>query len=336
MIGKNRIYQPVLYQGPPLENRRRHYFEGWYYKMTSPEGGRLALIPGISLNREESHGFIQILDGTTGDSSYCPFPLEEVRFSSRPFSVSLGRNRFSLEEIILGDRTPLEGSVRISSLRPYGATLARPGIMGWYRYLPAMECYHGLVSTGHDVAGRFRGSLDSSPEREWDFSRSRGYIEKDWGSSFPSSYIWMQANSFTGRNHSFMLSIARIPWLGSHFTGFLGYLDLGEERLTFATYTGSRLFLNEEREKVTVLIKGGSPLSRDSLGRKGVLSINCLGKGGGKLVAPTTKKMGRNIGESLDARIELELCRPGRAPLRLSSGQAGFERVGRKGDLGTL
>ncbi|MCK7537696.1 MAG: tocopherol cyclase family protein [Marinilabiliales bacterium] len=29
-----------------------------------------------------------------------------------------------------------------------------------------------------------------------DFSGGRGYIEKDWGHSFPSAYVWMQSNHF--------------------------------------------------------------------------------------------------------------------------------------------
>ncbi|NHB83865.1 hypothetical protein G7085_02035 [Tessaracoccus sp. HDW20] len=28
-----------------------------------------------------------------------------------------------------------------------------PGIMGWYGYVPVMECRHGIVSFGHDLEG---------------------------------------------------------------------------------------------------------------------------------------------------------------------------------------
>lgn len=37
------------------------------------------------------------------------------------------------------------------------------------------------------------------------FDNGVGYIEKDWGSSFPKSYIWCQGNNFENSNTSFML-----------------------------------------------------------------------------------------------------------------------------------
>jgi hypothetical protein len=69
----------------------------------------------------------------------------------------------------------------------------------------------------------------------------RGYIEKDWGRSFPSGYIWMQANHFQQEGISLKSSIARIPWLGSSFTGFICGLWLQGELIRFTTYNGTRL-----------------------------------------------------------------------------------------------
>ena len=43
-----------------------------------------------------------------------------------------------------------------------------------------MECYHGIVSMDHTVNG-----LIEINNEKIDFSEGRGYIEKDWGRSFP-------------------------------------------------------------------------------------------------------------------------------------------------------
>ncbi|MEZ4893124.1 MAG: tocopherol cyclase family protein [Saprospiraceae bacterium] len=34
---------------------------------------------------------------------------------------------------------------------------------------------------------------------ELDFTGGKGYMEKDWGRSFPSAYFWMQTNHFRSR-----------------------------------------------------------------------------------------------------------------------------------------
>ncbi len=31
-----------------------------------------------------------------------------------------------------------------------------PGIMGWYKYVPFMQCYHGVVSLNHELKGQLR------------------------------------------------------------------------------------------------------------------------------------------------------------------------------------
>ncbi|RPI92529.1 MAG: hypothetical protein EHM32_09050, partial [Spirochaetales bacterium] len=73
------------------------------------------------------------------------------------------------------------------------------------------------------------------------FEGGRGYIEKDWGTSFPESWIWLQGNTFPDGETSFMLSIAKIPWRGRHFNGFLCFLYAGGTLHRFMTYTGARI-----------------------------------------------------------------------------------------------
>ena len=53
------------------------------------------------------------------------------------------------------------------------------------------------------------------------FNNNKGYIEKDWGCSFPKSYIWGQGNNFKKTNSSFMFSIADIPLKLFTFKGFI-------------------------------------------------------------------------------------------------------------------
>lgn len=108
--------------------------------------------------------------------------------------------------------------------------------MGWYGFVPFMETNHGLQSLDH----RVNGSIDVGGDIHV-FKEGDGYIEKDWGESFPSSWIWMQSNSFEERGVSFMFSTAVIPWLGSSFIGHLALLRMGDVTFNLSTYRGGKI-----------------------------------------------------------------------------------------------
>lgn len=96
------------------------------------------------------------------------------------------------------------------------ATVTSPGIMGWYAWMPVMECYHGVVSFSQDLSGSL--SLDGG---RLTFDGGRGYLEKDWGRAFPTGYIWMQSNHFTRPGACLVASVAVIPWRRTQFRGFI-------------------------------------------------------------------------------------------------------------------
>ena len=63
--------------------------------------------------------------------------------------------------------------------------------MGWYSFVPFMECKHGIVSVNHDLSG-----ILNVNDEVLISDGGKGYIEKDWGTSFPEAWIWMQSNNF--------------------------------------------------------------------------------------------------------------------------------------------
>jgi tocopherol cyclase len=324
-----RLFQPHVYQGPRNLKHKKGYFEGWYYKFVSHDDKAFAVIPGVSLKKEDSYAFIQTIDGEDGKTSYTTFPLNELKFTMNPFSVTIGKNYFSLDSVSLGDRIPVSGQVQIKDPHFYKATLLRPGIMGWYRYVPAMECYHGVVSSGH----RLKGEINYE-SKKINLNNGRGYIEKDWGTSFPTSYIWMQSNSFSDINNSFMLSVARIPWFGSYFRGFLGFLDLGSRRITFSTYTGSKITIDSMAENMVVLtIKGERILGKKSLKKGEILKVRASRKAAGLLMAPHSGSMDRRISESIDAEISVEYSRNKKILFRGTTKNSGLEIVGDGSEL---
>ncbi len=233
-----KLWHPERFQG---STTGRHYFEGWYYKLVDArEHHRLAVIPGISLgeSEEQSHAFIQVFDGTTGDFTYVTYAADDFSAARDSFEVSIADSLFSAREVALDidwqDRR-VTGTLRFEHIVPLPRRFFSPGIMGWYTFVPFMECKHGVVSMHH----RINGSLNVDGETI-SFQDGRGYTEKDYGHSFPEAYIWMQSNHFEEAT-SFMLSVARIPWLWPAFTGFLGALWHDGRIIRFATYSGARI-----------------------------------------------------------------------------------------------
>ena len=234
-----KIWQPAMYQG---KNRMKGYFEGWYYKFTDKQGQNTgAIIPGVSFNRDgkHSHSFIQYLDDSGVFSRYYSFDIEDFTYSQNKPEIRIKDSFFSLSGIdidIKDGSDNIKGILRFRGISAWPVSLLSPGAMGWYAFVPFMQCYHGVLSFDHEIEGQLITNSNNV-----DFSGGRGYIEKDWGKSFPSYHIWLQTNDFEEVGTSLMVSIANIPWLGKYFDGFLIGFWHQNQLYKFTTYTGATI-----------------------------------------------------------------------------------------------
>jgi len=275
--------------------KRRRFFEGWYFKCVSPAGDAVyAVIPGVSLDANgQQHAFIQILDGLKRTSTYHRYDIDEFSSARDRFDIRIGANRFSLDHISLdvAADVPVRGELRFSDVHPWPVRAFSPGIMGWYALVPAMECYHGVLSFNH----RLDGTL-SVAGRDIDFTDGKGYIEKDWGRSFPKAWVWTQTNHFNEPDACLTASVARIPWLGSSFTGHIIGLWLRGRLYRFATYTGAKVSrLEVSQDEVTLTVED----------RRHALEIRCRRQEGAFLAAPREGEMTGRIVEAMTATVDV-------------------------------
>jgi tocopherol cyclase len=317
--GFKKMGNPEIFQG---NKQKKNYFEGWYFKMVAPNGSSiLSIIPGISISCDgkQQHAFIQIIDGITAATCYYTFPIEEFAFSRKEFAIRIGANYFSKDLVILdirSDSSTVSGEIHMSAQVEFPSNrIINPGIMGWYRFVPFMQCYHGVVSLRHNLEGEV-----VKDGRIYNFDSGVGYIEKDWGSSMPSAWIWMQSNNFNSLNSSFMLSVANIPWLGDSFTGFLGFFLHEDTLYRFATYTHAKLEIEES---------GFDTLRITIYDKKNTLLLQTYRNNSGLLRAPVKGSMDRRIPESIDANIQI-IIRDQKANVIFcdSTSIAGLEIVG--------
>lgn len=295
--------------------RTKRYFEGWYFKVVSPdEQQALAFIPGISMGADGvRHAFVQVMDGKRCQAQYHRFSAGDFKPANRHFEVSVGGSVFSGEKLKL-DLPDLSGEISFSDKTPWPKMLGAPGIMGWYSFVPFMECFHGIVSMNHVLEGALKIGNTAV-----DFSGGKGYIEKDWGRSFPRAYVWMQTNHFdTHDRASLMASVAHIPWLGSYFIGFISGFWLDGRLFRFATYTGARKYLKISDEQVELIFRNP----------KTELRLLARQAAGTALHSPISGEMTGKINESLQAVVRVELLQNGRRIFEGTGRNAGLEVAG--------
>ncbi len=294
MIG--RIWRPETFQGA---HQKQDYFEGWYFKLIDQSRKTvLAVIPGIAIGKhgQDAHAFIQLIDAVTGKTEYFRFPFKDFSADSKRFDVSIGANHFSdqgIEIDLANETTRISCRLRFDHVEKYPWSFFSPGIMGPFSFLPGMECYHGIVNISHTISG----SLSLNGARI-DMTGGEGYIEKDWGRSFPQSWIWMQANHFETRGASFLFSVARIPWLGRSFTGLISFLKTPSGFYRFATYNGGTI----QRLRIA-----GNTITARIRNAAHTLDFTATYAQGGILKAPKNGMMHREIEESITAEIKVAL-----------------------------
>lgn len=322
-----RTWNPAMYQGGRTSRR---YFEGWYYKQVDAAGHDiLAVIPGVSFSEDGTakHAFVQTVP-RGGAAHYFAYPVEDFAFDVQPpFGIRIRENRFSRDGIHLrleDDTARVNGDIAYGPWRPWPVTTFTPGIMGWYRFVPGMETYHGVLSLDHAVSGSVE--LDGVTMV---FDGGRGYVEKDWGRGFPSSWIWAQSNTFGRAGVSVTASVAKVPWMTGAFVGNIAGLLLDGDLHRFATYTGARLTCLETDEQAARIVL------RD---RREELELALRGCETLLLKAPVLGSMEGRDAESLGGTIEVTLreVRGGRAPVRFHGigAQAGIEIMDDRRELG--
>lgn len=289
------IKKPELFQGEKYLNTNKNYFEGWYFKNTNNKSG-ISFIPGININENNKKAFIQVI---TDDSSYfVNYDINDFEYNFDPFYIKVKNNIFSRDGINIDifdeiQNLKVKGNIKYLNTKNIKVTTISPNIMGPFSYIPFMECNHAIISMKNNTKG-----LININNNQIDFNNGIGYIEKDWGCSFPKSYIWCQGNNFENTEASFMLAIAIIPFKIFQFKGVICTLIVNNKEYKFTTYNNSKLIENEINNKfINITLKKGNYY----------LNVKSTYNNGLKLLAPVKGKMQKNILENICSKITINL-----------------------------
>lgn len=213
-------------------NKRHSYFEGWYLKHQT-DSDTIVFIPAYHVDGLGKSGVsVQII--TNKFSKYIHFSLSDFKIKKNRFWIKIGNNLFSEKGICIDINTDdliVKGNLRFA---PF--TSLKYNAMGPFSLLPFMQCNHGILSLAHRLTGELKINSEII-----NLTGGTGYIEKDWGNSFPEKYLWSQCNWIDGDDCCIMLSIADIPFLGTSFIGCICVIYYEGKEYRLATYLGVKI-----------------------------------------------------------------------------------------------
>lgn len=281
--------------------KKKNYFEGWYFKHTSKELN-IAFIPSISIvNFKEKKSFIQVICDSFTERF--EFPYSDFSAETKILNVKIKNNIFSsfgLNLNLKNEHYEIQVDLRYSAF-----LILSSDIMGPFKNLPQMECKHNIFSMKHFVNGIIKIN-----GQKYFFENDLGYIEGDYGTSFPNKYLWIQSNDLD--RGSFFLSIATIPYGKIHFTGLISSLFIGSKEYRFSTYNFTKIIRNTNQH---VQLKKG----------KFTLDVYMYDSNKFNLSAPKNGDMSRTVSESMRATITIILSKNNQEIYRETANNASIE-----------
>lgn len=319
------IRNPDLYHG---HHKTNQYFEGWYFKVVDAKAKHaFAFIPGISmgLTQDEGHAFIQWLDASKQSSHYFQYAKQDFSPYKEDFKVFVKDSYFSLNAMNIDLRNEthsVTGTLEFYEIEKWPDSKLNPGSMGYFNYLTFMECYSHVVA----LEGNIEGELTVDGERI-DFSGGKVYIEKNWGKSFPLSYIWVQSNHFDKEGVHLTASIGRVPFRFLTFTGFLTAIKVDGHLYKFTTMNRSKFSVHKIENGFQLVFKNRKHKLTIETHTEPSQFIHCLG--------PRRGNMNMDVFESLTSTMRVSLYHL-RHKKMLFEGKAHHVGIEQMGDINLL
>lgn len=259
-------------------------FEGWYFRIVNRELS-VAVIIGIAKTTEKQEVFIQVFHTLSKKMERVCYDIAQFQYQDIPFMVTIKKTILKKHYVhIEDDNLSVVLDLEIDMPRYMKSSTYAPTIMGPFAYFKNMECNHAITN----LKSRTTGYMEYQNKR-YDIDGTI-YQEKDWGSSFPSKYIWVQSHCCQEKEAILFLSCATIPLNKIQFTGIIMTLIIENKEIHIASYYGA--YITRSRK-----IGNHYELSI----RQGKYLIKCYLRMGETytLDAPKEGQMTRQIEESL-------------------------------------
>lgn len=239
-------------------------FEGFYLKTAKKDGTTLVVICGFAKSKEKSHAFIQVSTQSL-ETFYFEYPLYELKINEEAFNFSIRNNEFSQNGIYIKEND-CEVDLTFSDFTFWNRTYLNPSIMGVLAYVPFVECKHDIISPSLTVLGHANLKAETLI-----FDNTSGYIDKNWGRSFPKDYFWGHISNFENPSVSIQFAKAKPKWLFWKIPVYIGFLRLNHEihlfkswkkgKMTLTNVGQDEVLLQNRKFKIKIKFENGRPLN---------------------------------------------------------------------------
>lgn len=194
------------HSGYHWDGNSQRFFEGWYYRVTLPEGETFAFMYSIedpSGGQPHSGGAAQILGAN--DEYLCRTFVDVKQFKASKTRLELSHKNSQTQENYQATANLNQGYLQdpatgeycrwnyeITPVYGWGPRgLPQQSTAGWLSYFQIFEpgwqilMAHGLATGWIEWKGK-----------RYEFKDAPAYGEKNWGRSFPQKWFWVNCNSF--------------------------------------------------------------------------------------------------------------------------------------------
>lgn len=284
MLGK---YKPSSLKGA---FNRNNYFEGWFQKVYSSElQASFVIIYGYATaNSLDTFGFIQLLlPGKLPRLLY--FPKNEITCDKDRHIMVMGKNKLSKDAIEIDTK---DISIKLN-FKNNQLIQTFKNSMGYSYFVPSLPCYHSVLNASHFVSGEI-----CYDDGQYSLVNEMGYLEKNWGTSFPENYFWLHAIDPKNPQISLLFSRAEIKWLGKKFIRHVGHLRFDGIEIDLRELRNISIITLDQNTEVQII-------RFESKSLKLYISIN-IGKNV-ILKGPTNGALSRDIDHHADAVIDVKM-----------------------------
>lgn len=239
-------------------------FEGFYCKSAKSDGTTLVVICGYVKSGQHSHAFIQV---STQDSETCYFeyPIDQLKVSDEEFNFSINGHCFSKEGISINEKDCVI-NIKFEKFTAWKRSFFKPTVMGLLSYIPFVECKHDVTAPSLTISGKAQVG-----NNEVNFKNASGYIDKNWGASFPEKYFWGHVAGFSDSSISIQFAKGCPKWLLWKVPVYIGFLRIDGKTHTFSSVKSGKLTMinvghreiSLENSKYRIILKfnGGTALN---------------------------------------------------------------------------
>lgn len=197
---------------------KSNYFEGWFQKIYSQEHNvSFIIIYGFATaNSTEEMGFIQLYFPNQ-EVIRLNFHKDDLYLNRKKHIVKFGSQLISRERIYISTDT-FQIDLTISTDKH---STFKQKTMGNFYLIRGLPCYHCVIQNNSNVSGEI-----AINQMHYKLTNANGYLEKNWGTSFPDNYIWLHAIELNNPDNQLLFSQADIIYRNKIHRKHLGYVKI--------------------------------------------------------------------------------------------------------------